>query len=422
MSIPVSRPTLHRKDLNSVLSCLVSDRIGPGELSAELAGGLSRQLGTSGGLCLSSYSAGIERLLDVLELGAGDSLAMSALTPAIYRAVCARRGIHTVLVDVEDGSTLPDVAALDRLLSAGRLPSGDAGLPGPGAADGPPKALILHYTLGFVPDTDEVLRLGIPVVEDLSHALGGSWNGGPCGSHGQLAILSLQPDGIITAGEGAALFARERKTARNLATIRGLYDEDRILPNMNAALGLAQLKELERFLRTRREVASAYLQAVGRSPHGALVAGLQNTGTEASTAGAASGEDAAVTYGFVVTVRGGLKEVRQYAAKRGVETRRAFGDAVLTLQESRGAVTDPAALSGDEGAASAPPDLATGEEAVQSGQRPFAGGAADMEAEGVARRFPRAYELLLRSLQFPLYPTLARKDVQLVAKVLASLP
>ena len=289
-------------------------------------------------------------------------------------------------------------------------------------AAGPPKALILHYTLGFVPGTDEVLRLGIPVVEDLSHALGGSWNGGPCGSHGQLAILSLQPEGVITAGQGAALLARERRTARNLAAIRGPYDEDRTLPNMNAALGLAQLRELERFLRTRQEVASAYLQAVARTPHGALVAGLQNTATETSQEPVSPGEGAAVSYGFVVTVRGGLKEVRQYAARRGVETRRAFGDAVLTVQESRAADTQGSGISGDEGGTAASPDPAGEPEGARSGQHPFAAGAAGPDAEGVARGFPRAYELLLRSLQFPLYPTLGRKDVQLVTKVLASLP
>jgi dTDP-4-amino-4,6-dideoxygalactose transaminase len=48
VSIPVFRPTLRRRDFNSVLSCLVSDRLGSGPLSHELASELARYLGASG--------------------------------------------------------------------------------------------------------------------------------------------------------------------------------------------------------------------------------------------------------------------------------------------------------------------------------------------------------------------------------------
>ncbi|MBN1836906.1 MAG: DegT/DnrJ/EryC1/StrS aminotransferase family protein [Spirochaetales bacterium] len=376
MSVPLSRPTLRRRDLNGVLSCLVSDRIGPGELNAELAGSLARQLGTAGGLCLSSYSAAIDRVLDLLELQAGDHLAMSALAPGLYREVCRRRAVQPLLVDVEERSPLPDAAAVERLLSKGVRP----------------KAILLHYTFGYVPEADELLRLGIAVVEDVTHSLGGIWNGAPCGAHGQFAILSLQPEGIITTGQGAAVFARDRKTARSLAAAVGRYDRDQALADMNAALGLAQLRELERFLRMRREVASAYLQAVARSPHGALLAGAQSAETDPSPSALSQpAASEAVPYAFAVALRGGLKEARQYAAKRGVETRRAFADAVLALSEAEGAGADP--LEAD---------------APNAGEAP--------------ERFPRAYQLLLRSLQFPLYPALVKRDVQLVTKVLASLP
>ena len=409
MAIPVTRPTLRRKDLNSVLSCLVSDRIGPGELSAELAAGLSRRLGAGGGICLSSYAAAIARAVELLGLAPGDSVVMSALTPGIYREVCARFGIRVALVDIEERSPLLDVAAVQRMLSGAERP----------------RALVLHYTFGFLPETDDVLRLGIPVVEDLSHALGGSWNGGPCGSHGQLAILSLQPDGIVTTGQGAALVGRERRTGRALGAWSGSYALDQTLPNMNAALGLAQLRELDRFLQARQDIAEGYLQAVARSPHGALTAGAQSAGVAPDSEGTTGARDGAppqegtaaqrraVCYGFAVTVRGGLKEVRQYAAKRGVETRRAFADAAVAVQA---APTGDPALAGK---GSAP----EGQGSASEAQAPISQGTeVSSDSPGEAARFPRAHECLLRSLQFPLYPALARKDIQLVTRVLASLP
>ena len=401
MSIPVMRPTLRRKDLNGVLSCLVSDHIGPGQLSAELAGELARRLGTGGGLCLSSYAAAIECVLDLLEVAPGDSIVISALAPSIYQRVCARRGIHTLIVDVGEGSPLLDATALDRLLTSGH---GGEDTPGPAhrgiegspAAGALPKAIVLHYTLGFVPESAVPLRVGIPLVEDVSHAVGGTYDGSPCGGHGELAVVALQPEGLITAGQGAAVFARDRKVARSLGSIGKGWDHDRLLPDMNAALGLSQLKELERFLRLRQEISEAYLQAIVRSRHGALTAGVGVSGQPGAAGqpeqvsasrqpalGVSTevGETRAVAYAFPVVVKGGLKDVRQYAAKRGVETRRAFSDAVLAFEDGDGAAVS-----------------------------------------GLPQTFPRAYELLQRSLLFPLYPSLAKKDVQLIAKVLATLP
>ena len=446
MSIPVTRPTLRRKDLNSVLGCLVSDRIGPGQLGAELATALCRQLGTRGGVCLSSYSAAIDRALDLLEIGAGDTLAISALAPSIYRELCDRRGVHALVVDIDEKCPLLDAAALDRLLSSSGqalydMPAASGrgmGITRPPAAR--PKALVLHYTLGFVPESDDILRLGIPVLEDVSHALGGVWNGRPCGSHGQVTLLSLQPEGIITAGEGGAVFARDRKAARDLAIVGGPCDRDRLLPDMNAALGLTQLKELDRFLRARREISAAFHRAATRSRHGTLAVGLQLFETEAignGTSGAkASGGHTSmkqasglqesrvptsltatdgVPYGFAVTVRGGLKEVCQYASKRGIETRKTFSEAVLALRHE--GLPD----GFQPGTAGGQPDDPEGEASSwesSPARSPGALTAITSELE----RFPRAYELLLCSVSFPLYPALSRKDVQLIAKVLATLP
>jgi dTDP-4-amino-4,6-dideoxygalactose transaminase len=85
-------------------------------------------------------------------------------------------------------------------------------------------------------------------------------------------------------------------------------------------------------------------------------------------------------------VRDGVKQVRQYALRRNIETQPAFSDTFLAFQES-------------------PENPDQHESAGQD-----------------SRGFPNARALLLRCLKFPLYPSLAQREVQLISKVLSTLP
>jgi perosamine synthetase len=240
-----------------------------------------------------------------------------------------------------------------------------------------PRALVLCYTLGFSPETDELFTLGLPVLEDISQALGARVGDSRCGSLGQACVLSLGPEGIITAGGGAAVFARDRRSLKSLRDAAERSPKDSRLPDLNAALGLAQLKAIEGFLKARQAIAEAFSQAVGRSRHGTIHP---------------PGEESSIPCSFPVLIKDSLKEVRQYAMRKGVETHLAFLDSLL-------AVGQPIW----ETAANEQPDPAA-------------------EASAAALDAPHARDLAERCLLFPLYPTLAKRDAQLIARVLASLP
>ena len=258
MSIPVFRPTLRRRDFNSVLGCLVSDRIGSGPLAHELAGELARFLAAAGGACLSTFQAAVHCALETFELPTGAPVVLSALAPAEYLPLLAGRGLRAVVVDVDPATGLIRSADVERCLAAGA------------------KAMVLHYPLGFVPETEELFTLGLPVLEDISQALGGSVPAGAeggqarCGGLGQASVLSLGPEGVITAGIGAVVCVRERRTLKALRDAVDRQPRDGLLPDLNAALGLAQFRELESFLKSRRAIAEVLAQAVARSRHGQL--------------------------------------------------------------------------------------------------------------------------------------------------------
>jgi perosamine synthetase len=342
MLVPLTRPTLRRKDYNSVLNCLVSDLIAPGPLAQEFGSSLSRLLGAAAAFGLVNYRSCIHCAFDCLELKAGDEVLVSALAPKEYLQVIEARGLVAVVADVEEGRPLLSGERVQPHLSSGL------------------KAIVLSYTLGALPESEEIFGLGVPVVEDVTQAVGGQWDGRPCGGRGRMGVMSLNPGGLITAGCGGVVFSRDRRHGRALKDLAAGEYADQLLPDMNAALGVSQVRELPRFLDKRRQIESVFREALLRSPHGPLF-----------------GEGERVDFAFPVLVKHGRREVRQYAAKRGVETEPAFKDAVV-------------AIRGGSGAA--------------------------------AGHFPNAETLLWRCLLFPLYPSLARKDVQLICRVLSTLP
>ena len=133
---------------------------------------------------------------------------------------------------------------------------------------------------------------GLPLVEDAAEALG-SWRGDThCGLFGAMGTLSFNGNKLITTGGGGALFTNDAELAqraRHLSTTAKLphpwaFDHDAVgwndrLPNLNAALGVAQLEDLERRLQAKRMLAERY---------GAALIGLEGVELVAEPAGCRS--------------------------------------------------------------------------------------------------------------------------------------
>jgi dTDP-4-amino-4,6-dideoxygalactose transaminase len=115
---------------------------------------------------------------------------------------------------------------------------------------------------------------GLPLVEDAAEALA-SWRGGThCGLFGSVGTLSFNGNKLITTGGGGALLINDAalaKRARHLSTTAKkphpwAFDHDAVgwndrLPNLNAALGVAQLEDLDRRLDAKRLLAKRYEEA-----------------------------------------------------------------------------------------------------------------------------------------------------------------
>jgi perosamine synthetase len=350
MEIPIFRPTIRRKHMNSVLSCLVSDRIGSGSLSRECAAAFSRHLGGAGAVCLASFSQAIQMALDTLKLERGTAVLVSALAPAYYHTILVGRGLVPLVADVDPLSGLMPPTTVENHRSR------------------EPGAVIVTHPLGFLTAAELFQGHDLPVIEDISEALGGSEGNARSGSSASLCLLSLGVEGIVTAGGGGILTTGDKRLFNALKANPACHQRQAQLADMNAALGLSQLKDIDRFLAYRREIAAHFSKALASaSRHRTLIQ---------------PDEQENVPFSFPVRVADSMKLVRQYAAKKNIMTRPAFSDRIIAMEE------------------------------LQAG----AG------REDITTTCPNAADLWRRCLLFPLYPTLGKKNIQLIAKVLSTLP
>jgi perosamine synthetase len=145
------------------------------------------------------------------------------------------------------------------------------------------RAIAPMHTFGHPVDLDPVVELcqslGIFLVEDAAEAIGSLYKGRPVGRAGRIAALSFNGNKTVTTGGGGAILTSDRRlgeAAKHLTTTARLkhgwrFDHDQIgynyrLPNINAALGCAQLEQLDGFVARKRSLAQRYVTAFAGVP------------------------------------------------------------------------------------------------------------------------------------------------------------
>ena len=136
-------------------------------------------------------------------------------------------------------------------------------------------ACVPMHTFGHPVKIDQVVeicdRYHIPVIEDAAESIGSTYKGKQTGTYGKAGILSFNGNKIITSGGGGMIITSDEtvaKHAKHLSTQAKIphkwnFSHDEIgynyrMPNINAALGVAQFENLDLFLQKKRELASIY--------------------------------------------------------------------------------------------------------------------------------------------------------------------
>ena len=300
MSIPVFSSYIKRKDMDSVLSCLMTDSIGPGIYHERFQKSAREYFGFEYCLLARSPVDALEIALEAIALKAGDMVALSALAPRWLGLALRKKGIETAWSDVSLETGNPSAEDFAACLS----------LDGRHA-----KAVILSGGGGIIPLDGAYEELGLPIIEDVTRTLGATQAGQMRSLSGTIGLLSLEQGSLLTSGGGAMAFASEKREAivlKNLA--EGLLPESR-MTDYNASLGLAQLRDLDKGLGKRRELRSLFLQAIAGKKHRTFVQG---------------GDSEPGCWSFPIVMESSIKDAIAYARKKDVETELAFAESCIT--------------------------------------------------------------------------------------------
>lgn len=138
-------------------------------------------------------------------------------------------------------------------------------------------ACVPMHTFGHPCRIDEIVdicnKYNIAVVEDAAESVGSTYKGKHCGTFGKLGVQSFNGNKIITCGGGGMILTDDEniaKRAKHITTTAKIphkweFYHDEIgynfrMPNINAALGLAQLEQLDNYISIKRKTAKAYLE------------------------------------------------------------------------------------------------------------------------------------------------------------------
>jgi len=272
-SIPLSVPQLAGNEARYLQECIETNyvsSVGPFVERFETA--FARFVGSEHAVACASGTAALHVALAVAGAGPGLDVAVSTLTFIASVNAISYTGARPVLVDSETETwNLDAMRLVDEVERRART-----GEPLPVAVE---PVHVLGHPADLEPLLDLRERYGILLVEDAAEALGARYVEGPLadrhvGTVGDLGCFSFNGNKVMTTGGGGMIVTDDEtlaRRARHLTTQARLpgrsYEHDEIgfnyrLTNVAAALGLAQLEQLESFLAAKRRIADRYGRAL----------------------------------------------------------------------------------------------------------------------------------------------------------------
>ncbi|MCO6050163.1 DegT/DnrJ/EryC1/StrS family aminotransferase [Mesorhizobium sp. RP14(2022)] len=274
--IPLCVPNLAGNEGAYLAECVSSTFVSSvGPFVSRFEHMVAEAAGTTGAVATASGTAALHAALLVVGVRPGDLVICPALTFIASANAIAHCGASPWLLDISHESWTLDSAIFARAITKETVADGNGRRH---VASGRRVAAVVPvFTLGTPADMDPILDVawnaGLPVVVDAAAALGASYKGRSSGDLGaQLTMYSFNGNKTVTAGGGGAIAGSDQKLIdafRHLTTTARVgadYDHDRVgynyrMTNLQAAVGCAQMEQLDTFIAAKRRIAARYNEA-----------------------------------------------------------------------------------------------------------------------------------------------------------------
>ena len=271
--LPYGRQSLEESDIRAVDAVLRSDWLTTGPKVGEFEEAFAARVGAKHAVSFSSGTAALHGAAFAADLKTGDEAVTTPLTFAATANCVLYQGATPVFADVCRDTLNIDPGQMERRITPKT------------------RAILAVDYAGHPADLDAIQEIArrkdLVLIEDACHALGAEYRGGRVGSIADMTVFSFHPVKHVTTGEGGMVATNDPRLAETLRRFRnhGISSEARQrqsagqwhyemvllgfnyrLPDTACALGLEQLKRLDRNLARRREIAARYTTAFREIP------------------------------------------------------------------------------------------------------------------------------------------------------------
>ncbi len=259
--IPVSAPLFLGNEKKYLIDCVDSGWVSSeGSYVKKFEESFARYTHRKYGVSVCNGTLGLDLAFTLLDIQKGDEVLLPSFTIISCVLPIVKRDAIPVTIDCDQETWNLDATQVESLITPKT------------------KAIVLPHIYGLCSDIDVILELAkkynLKVIEDACQAHGQFYKDRPCGSFGDISVLSFYANKSITTGEGGMLLMNDpvlyekAKSQRNLCFLdeKRFYHEELgqnlRISNLQAALGLAQLENIEELLLRKRNIGLHYLECL----------------------------------------------------------------------------------------------------------------------------------------------------------------
>ena len=261
--IPVNKPHISKNAVKYVTECVKTGWISSsGSYIKTFEENFAKFIGVKHAITTTSGTAALHLALLALGIKKGDEVILPSHTMIASAAAVVYTGATPVLVDVERDTWNMNVKQIESKITKRT------------------KAIMPVHIYGLPVDMDGILKLAkkykLYVVEDAAESLGAKYHGKITGSLGTIGCFSFYANKIVTTGEGGMVTTNSDKLAKRLRILKDLAHSTKRrflhneigynyrMTNMQAALGVAQLEEVKKYIEKKEWMASIYKQRLSK--------------------------------------------------------------------------------------------------------------------------------------------------------------